>query len=459
MPFSAPFDSVYQVILEVLDERNIRHIRADEILRSEPFIENIFKEIDHAGLVIGVTTGANANVAYELGYAHHMTKEMILLTAQVDDIPSDLRHVQHLVYDALQPEGARQLLKEWLDQTRFVSDLSYRTYPVLTRGEVFETIIDGTFYLQKVRPTPSKIEIRNCLRAGTSMPQRLLYITEEGQQTYLNLCEDPNYLYHHETLQFVSNNVSDIITRVLDHCKSQEVDFISLGPGNGQKDACFLTDLGRRTDPSQFTYYYPYDVSGGLLLEAMRNIMSRDLQLPKLRVKAIEADVSVLADFRRVFDYRPEPNVFSLLGGLANLSSEVDLLLLIRRLMRSRDVLLLEARKKTRNKTQSLGSIDLNRRLDLAPLAAVGAVVDPSSVEYKSGPSTSTIPNTATVAARVPGLVLDNEAYVDVTLFSVHYYSAADLERTLMSVGFSVLFKHVGPNSLFYICGATATGA
>ena len=43
-------------------------------------------------------TGRNANVFYEVGYAHALGKRAILLTRDVDDIPFDLKHFPHIVY-------------------------------------------------------------------------------------------------------------------------------------------------------------------------------------------------------------------------------------------------------------------------------------------------------------------------------------------------------------------------
>jgi len=44
------------------------------------------------------TSYENANVFYELGYAHAKDKLCILLTQNANDIPFDLKHRQHVVY-------------------------------------------------------------------------------------------------------------------------------------------------------------------------------------------------------------------------------------------------------------------------------------------------------------------------------------------------------------------------
>ena len=48
---------------------------------------------------------------YEVGYAHALGKEVILLTQRADDLPFDLRGFNHIVY-----EGRITVLKEKLAQ-------------------------------------------------------------------------------------------------------------------------------------------------------------------------------------------------------------------------------------------------------------------------------------------------------------------------------------------------------
>lgn len=51
-----------------------------------------------ADLVIADMTGQNANVFYEVGYAHAKGKLCVLLTNNPTDIPFDLKHHRHIVY-------------------------------------------------------------------------------------------------------------------------------------------------------------------------------------------------------------------------------------------------------------------------------------------------------------------------------------------------------------------------
>jgi hypothetical protein len=44
-------------------------------------------------------TGRNPNVFYETGYAHALGKQVILLTSHSEDIPFDLKHYPHIIYE------------------------------------------------------------------------------------------------------------------------------------------------------------------------------------------------------------------------------------------------------------------------------------------------------------------------------------------------------------------------
>jgi hypothetical protein len=58
-------------------------------------------------------TGRNPNVFYEVGYAHALGKIVVLLTQDVNDIPFDFKHRQHIVYggqiDTLRKELSAKL--------------------------------------------------------------------------------------------------------------------------------------------------------------------------------------------------------------------------------------------------------------------------------------------------------------------------------------------------------------
>lgn len=101
MPFQTKFDSIYKNIIKKVVENDAKFtcIRADEIFGTKPIIEDIWEHIKKAKFLIADLTDRNPNVFYELGIAHALNKNVILLTQDINDVPFDLRHYRCLVYE------------------------------------------------------------------------------------------------------------------------------------------------------------------------------------------------------------------------------------------------------------------------------------------------------------------------------------------------------------------------
>jgi hypothetical protein len=99
MPFDDAFDDVYQIgIKEAATRAGAYCERVDEQIFHESILERIYNQIAKADIVVADMTNRNANVFYEVGYAHALGKRTILLTRAADDIPFDLKHFPHIVY-------------------------------------------------------------------------------------------------------------------------------------------------------------------------------------------------------------------------------------------------------------------------------------------------------------------------------------------------------------------------
>ena len=99
MPFSKEFDDIYQLgIKETAKNEKVTAYRLDEELFEEGMLEKIYKEIENSDFIIADLSDKNANVFYELGYAHAIGKLTILLTQNSEDIPFDLKHKRHIIY-------------------------------------------------------------------------------------------------------------------------------------------------------------------------------------------------------------------------------------------------------------------------------------------------------------------------------------------------------------------------
>jgi hypothetical protein len=100
MPFDDSFDDIYNLgIKESCNEVGSYCERVDEQIFHETILDRIYNQISKADIVIADMTGRNPNVFYEVGYAHALGKPTILLTQKADDIPFDLKHYTHIVYN------------------------------------------------------------------------------------------------------------------------------------------------------------------------------------------------------------------------------------------------------------------------------------------------------------------------------------------------------------------------
>lgn len=99
MPFDNNFRDVYEVgIKQACKDAGAYCERVDEQIFVVNILERVYNQISKADVIVAEMTGRNPNVFYEVGYAHALNKQVILLTRDADDIPFDLQHYPHIVY-------------------------------------------------------------------------------------------------------------------------------------------------------------------------------------------------------------------------------------------------------------------------------------------------------------------------------------------------------------------------
>lgn len=147
MPIEKGFEDIYHDVLKpTLEEMGLRVVRADEIYSKNPIMEDIWENIQTAGLIIADVTGRNPNVFYETGLAHAIGRDVIFVTQNMDDIPFDLRHWRHIVYE--QTIRGAKVLQEKLKQT-IIQDKQYVKVPI----ELITTKLKGGFIVDKTATT------------------------------------------------------------------------------------------------------------------------------------------------------------------------------------------------------------------------------------------------------------------------------------------------------------------
>jgi L-histidine Nalpha-methyltransferase len=154
-------------------------------------------------------------------------------------------------------------------------------------------------------------------------------------------CADPFYPVMKESIQSFRYRWRQIYSNKIE---PQEFHYVSLGVGNGKKDCHILTSLLVK-QPNLF--YFPVDMSAPMLRMAIQEVTGIE-QLMRRHILPIQIDFS---DPRRVENLRKlldqivpnHPVLFSLLGNtLANFQDDMRLLKILSRLMRDKDLLLIE---------------------------------------------------------------------------------------------------------------------
>jgi hypothetical protein len=109
-PFGGYFDMYYtHVHVPAIEAAGVRPIRADDPFTPGAIVNDIWRFIQSADVLIADLTGRNPNVFYELGLAHAARKPVIILTQRVDDVPFDLQGLRWLLYDVREPDWSSAL--------------------------------------------------------------------------------------------------------------------------------------------------------------------------------------------------------------------------------------------------------------------------------------------------------------------------------------------------------------
>jgi polyhydroxyalkanoate synthesis regulator phasin len=112
MPFAEKFQPIYDDhIRPTVTRAGLRCERADEIRGPTLITWDIWERVNRARFLIAELTDQNSNVFYELGLAHAISKDVILITQSMDFVPFDLKALRCICYE-FTPRGTQQLEKE-----------------------------------------------------------------------------------------------------------------------------------------------------------------------------------------------------------------------------------------------------------------------------------------------------------------------------------------------------------
>lgn len=112
MPFATEYQELYEDHLRpVIQKAGLRCERADEIAGAGSITWDIWERVNRARFLIAELTNQNPNVFYELGLAHALGKDVVLITQDVKYVPFDLQGIRCLVYGTT-PRGMEKFRAE-----------------------------------------------------------------------------------------------------------------------------------------------------------------------------------------------------------------------------------------------------------------------------------------------------------------------------------------------------------
>ena len=119
-PFSGPLGTYFESVFKpAIEQAGLTAMRADaEIFGTGKIMDQIWRGIRAAKVLVAELTTKNPNVFYELGLAHALEKPVVLVSSNQEDVPFDLRHIRVILYDQTDPFWGTKLIDKIADNIK-----------------------------------------------------------------------------------------------------------------------------------------------------------------------------------------------------------------------------------------------------------------------------------------------------------------------------------------------------
>ena len=113
-PFAPPLGEYYDKIFKpAIEKAGLLPLRADaEIFGTGKIMDQVWRGIKEAKILVAELTTRNPNVFYELGLAHALRKPVVLVSSNESDVPFDLHHIRVIYYDVTDPFWGAKLIEK-----------------------------------------------------------------------------------------------------------------------------------------------------------------------------------------------------------------------------------------------------------------------------------------------------------------------------------------------------------
>jgi hypothetical protein len=320
-------------------------------------------------------------------------------------------------------------------------------------GQLFDSFVDAALYTDD--DSVGREEILRAAEVGTCVPGRYLYSSDSGADNWIRLCQDPMYKHHKESAEFWAGGQGrDLTKKVMDILGRNDFDYVSLGSGDGQKDASLVAWW---LDSGADLFYYPYDISLPLVSKAIRTVRRKmpRASTGQLRIKAVLADFNHLSTVNEVFNHRDSPNVIALLGNsLGNLEHDLGFLRDLRQEMSDEDLLVLEVRLSDDQARLAELSTPQALRFDFGPLEHyLGLTFDIAKMTIGTKQGVSSIPDTTTTIIGCKEVVFREREPLEIKLMYIHEYISEIFLSTLKENDFEIVEEQLaGDDEKFLVC-------
>jgi len=114
MPFVDPHGTYYDKIYKpAIQKAGLQPVRADaDIFGTGKIMDQVWRGINGAKVLLAELTTRNPNVFYELGLAHALKKPVVLVSSNDHDVPFDLHHIRVIYYDLNDPFWGSKLIEK-----------------------------------------------------------------------------------------------------------------------------------------------------------------------------------------------------------------------------------------------------------------------------------------------------------------------------------------------------------
>lgn len=345
--------------------------------------------------VILQTTRDNIIFEYGLFLGRLGPDRVFLLFPRDSDLtlPSDLRGVTHISYkpiDADNPPNVvlgppAETISARISARGRRRPISRRYNPILGRGEVDRVayISDAALYYRR-RRYGYKDDILRFVTQEKVIPSLYYYVTDEGAAYWLAMSSNSQYRFKSNSGRLIRRHAPQVAATIREQANGDgSVDLVSLGSGDGQKDRVLLAELINAEIPA--ITYYPLDISDALIVECIGNIHDSAFDYVGMKTKAIIGDFLDLHLFRSIYEDRPSPNVFSVLGNTFGNTDEAQILEALEKSMYPGDFVLIEINCETSEvgSTRSFLTNEATLQYSCMPLVMIGINVDLTKVTVK----------------------------------------------------------------------------